>query len=268
LEEAYGYVDGAGMTFNEFTAEVSDLARRLKIPAIKVFPSLGTLGGGNHFIEVDKDKDKCRWLLIHTGSRGFGAHVAFHYQDLATKRTHPDSPLKFLSGPAAEAYIRDMTTAQLYARVNRSLIAFQIGCDFFKVAHGKLKAVESIHNYIDFEHKIIRKGAISARKGEKTVIPFSMADGAILGVGKGNAEWNFSAPHGSGRKMSRTRAKELSVEEYRRQMKNVWSGCIGPETVDESPMAYKNTKDILDFIGETVQITHRLMPVYNFKASE
>jgi RNA-splicing ligase RtcB len=194
-----------------------------------------------------------------------GANVAKYHQEIATKRSE-DSTIKFLSGMAADDYIADMITAQLYARVNRALIAFQIGCDFLKVAHDKLQAVESIHNYIDFKHKIIRKGAISAQRGERLVIPFSMADGAIIGIGKGNSEWNYSAPHGSGRKMSRSKAMELSLDEYRRHMANVWSSCIGENTIDESPMAYKHTKDVLELVDDTLEVSHRLTPIYNFKS--
>ncbi|MDR2781142.1 MAG: RtcB family protein [Holosporaceae bacterium] len=268
LETAYGYVSDNIFSFNEFMEKVGATAKKVNFPVGRAFASLGTLGGGNHFIEIDKDKNKSRWLVIHTGSRGFGSYVSNHYQNLAKKRTESDDQIKFLTGKAAKDYIEDMKVAQLYARVNRALIAFQIGCDFLKVAHSKLKAIESIHNYIDFECKVIRKGAVSAQKDELIVIPFSMSDGAIIGVGKGNAEWNFSAPHGSGRKMSRTQAKSLSMDKYRECMKNVWSSCVNEDTVDESPMAYKSIKNILNFINETVHITHRLLPMYNFKACE
>jgi RNA-splicing ligase RtcB len=268
LEEVYKYIPDTGMGFDLFMGRVSDIAKKVRLSVGRAFGAIGTLGGGNHFIEIDTDKHKQRWLLIHTGSRGFGLYVSKYHQELAGKRTSKDSSLKFLTGPAANSYVADMKIAQLYARVNRALIAFQIGCDFFKLAHNKFKAIESIHNYIDFEHKIIRKGAISAQKDEQLVIPFSMADGAIIGVGKGNSEWNYSAPHGSGRKMSRTKAKELSMDEYRKRMKGIWSGCINENTIDESPMAYKSVRDILDFVGETLHITHRLTPIYNFKAEE
>ncbi|MDR1236119.1 MAG: RtcB family protein [Holosporaceae bacterium] len=268
LEETYKYVPDPRMTFDSFMKNVANISKKVEFPVGRALGALGSLGGGNHFIEIDTDKHKGRWLLVHTGSRGFGLHVSKYHQELADKRTNKESPLKFLTGPAADNYIADMKIAQLYARVNRALIAFQIGCDFFKLAHSKFKAVESIHNYIDFEHGIIRKGAISAQKGEQLVIPFSMADGAIIGVGKGNAEWNYSAPHGSGRKMSRTQAKELSMDEYRKRMKGIWSACVTENTVDESPMAYKSARDVLDFVEETLHITHRLTPIYNFKAEE
>jgi RNA-splicing ligase RtcB len=267
LEAAYVYVED-GMSFATFGENITTLAKKLKMPVERIWASLGTLGGGNHFIEVDQDEDQCRWLLIHTGSRNFGLQVATYHQKLAQKRTPEESNIKFLSGMAAEEYIADMIFAQFYARVNRALIAYQIGCDFFKIARDRLTAIESVHNYIDFEQKVIRKGAISARKDEPLVNPFSMADGAIIGVGKGNGEWNYSAPHGSGRKLSRTQAKELSLDHYRKQMTGVWSSCINENTLDESPMAYKSSRDILDFVEDTLSVTNRLRPVYNFKADQ
>jgi RNA-splicing ligase RtcB len=267
LETAYAYVED-GMSFAAFGENITTLAKKLKMPVERIWASLGTLGGGNHFIEVDRDEDQCRWLLIHTGSRNFGLQVATYHQKLAQKRTPEESNIKFLSGMAAEEYIADMIFAQFYARVNRALIAYQIGCDFFKIARDRLTAIESVHNYIDFEQKVIRKGAISARKDEPLVIPFSMADGAIIGVGKGNGEWNYSAPHGSGRKLSRTQAKELSLDHYRKRMTGVWSSCVNENTLDESPMAYKSSRDILDLVEDTLSVTNRLQPVYNFKADQ
>ncbi|MDR2432199.1 MAG: RtcB family protein [Puniceicoccales bacterium] len=265
LEQAYGYVADGEVSFVEFREKIYELSKKLMLPPTRILAGLGTLGGGNHFIEIDRDEDGCRWLLIHTGSRNLGANVAKYHQQIASKRSE-DSTIKFLSGMAADEYVADMITAQLYARVNRALIAFQIGCNFLKTAHDKLQAIESIHNYIDFKHKIIRKGAISAQRGEWLVIPFSMADGAIIGIGKGNSEWNYSAPHGNGRKMSRSKAMELSLDEYRKRMANVWSSCVGENTIDESPMAYKRTKDILELVDDTLEVSHRLTPIYNFKS--
>jgi RNA-splicing ligase RtcB len=254
------------MPLGTFRERIDTLSAKLRMPVARIWASLGTLGGGNHFIEIDRDEDQCRWLLIHTGSRNFGLQVATYHQKLAQKRTSAESSIKFLSGVAAEEYIADMTFAQFYARVNRAVIAYQIGCDFFKIARDRLRAIESIHNYIDFEHKIIRKGAISAQSDEPLVIPFSMADGAIIGRGKGNGEWNYSAPHGSGRKLSRTQAKALSLDQYRTQMKGIWSSCINSNTLDESPMAYKSSNDILEFVADTLSVTNRLRTLYNFKA--
>lgn len=266
VEEAFEYI-GADMGFSEFIRRVEEICLRVYMDSGRALAALGTLGGGNHFIEVDIDEEKNRWLLIHSGSRGFGYGIAVHHHGLAVERTHADSPIKFLSGLAAKEYIEDMKIAQLYAALNRALMAVQIGWDYFKAGKSKLERIESVHNYIDFENGIIRKGAVSAQAGEKLVIPFSMADGAVICTGKGDAEWNFSALHGSGRKMSRSRAKELSLDEYRRRMKNIWSSCVGKSTLDESPMAYKRVQDVLEFIGETVEINSRLKPVYNFKSA-
>ncbi|MDR1595837.1 MAG: RtcB family protein [Puniceicoccales bacterium] len=268
LEKWYPYVMNNSTSLEDFREKVSELASKLMLPLGRVFASLGTLGGGNHFIEIDTDEDKCHWLLVHTGSRNLGASTARYHQNIAEDTTPKNSPIKFLHGIAANGYVDDMIATQLYARVNRALIGCQISCDFLKVAKEDLSVVESVHNYIDFDHGIVRKGAISAQKGERLVIPFSMADGAILGVGKGNAEWNYSAPHGSGRKMSRSRAKELSMDEYRKRMKGVWSSCVGKNTLDESPMAYKKTNDILDAIVDTLEVTNRMFPVYNFKCDK
>jgi RNA-splicing ligase RtcB len=266
FEAAYAQLTDHSMPLGAFREKIDTLSVKFRMPVERIWASLGTLGGGNHFIEIDQDEGQCRWLLIHTGSRNFGLQVATYHQKLARKRTPEESSIKFLSGVAAEEYIADMVFAQFYARVNRALIAHQIGCDFFKISHGNLTAIESVHNYIDFEHKIIRKGAISAQKDEPLVIPFSMADGAIIGRGKGNGEWNYSAPHGSGRKLSRTQAKELSLDHYREQMKGIWSSCINENTLDESPMAYKSSKDILEFVTDTLSVTNHLRPIYNFKA--
>jgi RNA-splicing ligase RtcB len=266
LEAAYEYVGDGGMSFGKFKEKIAIFATKLKIPEERIWASLGTLGGGNHFIEIDRDEDQSLWLLIHTGSRNFGLQVATYHQKLAQEKTPEESNIKFLSGIAAEEYMADMIFAQFYARVNRALIAYQIGCNFLKISRDRLMAIESVHNYIDFEHKIIRKGAISAQRDEPLVIPFSMADGAVIGVGKGNGEWNYSAPHGSGRKLSRSQAKELSLDQYQKQMKGIWSSCVNERTLDESPMAYKSSKDILDFVEDTLSVTHRLQPVYNFKA--
>ncbi|MDR2812897.1 MAG: RtcB family protein [Puniceicoccales bacterium] len=265
FEAAYAHMTDHSMPLNVFKEKIGTISAKLKMPVERIWTSLGTLGSGNHFIEIDRDEDQCRWLLIHTGSRNFGLQVATYHQKLAQKKTPDESSIKFLSGAAAEEYIADMTFAQFYARVNRALIAYQIGCNFFKIACDRLMAIESIHNYIDFEHRVIRKGAISAQKDEPLVIPFSMADGAIIGKGKGNGDWNYSAPHGSGRKLSRTQAQALSLDQYRTQMSGIWSSCVNGNTLDESPMAYKSSKDILEFVTDTLSVTNRLRPIYNFK---
>jgi RNA-splicing ligase RtcB len=234
----------------------------------RVFASLGTLGGGNHFIEVDVDEEHNRWLLVHTGSRILGARTAEYHEISALKETPDKSPIKYLSGTLAEEYLDDMWIVQNYAAINRLLIAMDIAEGFFKVNFSLENYRDTVHNYYDFEDKVIRKGAISAREGQKVIIPFSMSEGAVLGTGKGNTDWNNSAPHGAGRKISRTQARGLSLDEYRKQMRGIWSSSVGEKTLEECPMAYKRSRDILDFIPETVIIDRRLKPVYNFKTEK
>jgi RNA-splicing ligase RtcB len=232
----------------------------------RIFASLGTLGGGNHFIEVDVDGAHNRWLLVHSGSRILGAHTAEYHETLALRETEAASPVKYLSGAFADDYLADLRIVQHYARVNRALMACTIANGFFKVDIREAEYRDCVHNYVDAESKIVRKGAISAKKGEPVVIPFSMAEGAVLGRGKGNAGWNCSAPHGAGRKKARTDAKSLSLDEYRKEMRGVWSSVICKDTLEESPMAYKKARDVLDYIGDTVEAEQRLKPLYNFKA--
>lgn len=274
-----------------------------------VHNSLGTLGGGNHFIEIDKDSDGFLWLTIHSGSRNFGLKIATHHQGVAKatifeaffeeekakiigkyfgqkdkhhlieqelKAVHSRAPkitsgLEYLEGTNADAYIEDMKVAQLFAQVNRRMMGRVIIEGFHKLNPKELEFVESVHNYINFEDGIVRKGAISAHAGEKVIIPLNMADGLIVGVGRGNEEWNCSAPHGAGRKMSRAKAKatiDLKDFQYVMQKAKVWSSCVGKDTLDESPQAYKKADEILEAITPTVDVAVRMFPVYNFKASE
>jgi RNA-splicing ligase RtcB len=232
----------------------------------RIFASLGTLGGGKHFIEVDIDEDHRRWLLIHSGSRILGARTFEYHEILALRESAAESPIKYLSGNSAENYLEDMSVVQHYARLNRALMAHTIAKGFFKVDIRETEYRDSVHNYIDTDASIIRKGAISARQDEPLVIPFSMAEGAVLGRGKGNADWNYSAPHGSGRKKARTDARSLSLDEYRKEMRGIWSSVICKDTLPESPMAYRKARDVLDYIGETLTVERRLKPLYNFKA--
>jgi RNA-splicing ligase RtcB len=232
----------------------------------RVFTSLGSLGGGNHFIEVDADENHNRWLLIHSGSRIFGAHTAEHHEILALRETDAESPIKYLSGSYADDYLSDTRFVQHYASVNRALMAQSIAKGFFDVDLRETEYIDCPHNYIDTDKKIIRKGAISSKDGESLIIPFSMSEGAILGKGKGNVSWNCSAPHGSGRKKARTDARSLSLDEYQKEMRGIWSSVICKDTLEESPMAYKKAKDVLDYIDETVEVEHRLRPLYNYKA--
>jgi len=249
-----------------FRNEIRALCEKQGKNPERVFASLGTLGGGNHFIEVDVDGNHNRWLLVHSGSRIFGAQTAEYHEILALRETDADSPIKYLSGPYAVDYLSDIHFVQHYASVNRALMAQTIAKGFFDVDIREAEYRDCPHNYVDTVEKIVRKGAISAKEGELLIIPFSMSEGAVLARGKGNPAWNYSAPHGSGRKKARTDARSLSLDEYRRQMKGIWSSVICKDTLEESPMAYKKALDVLDYIGETAGVENRLKPLYNFKA--
>ena len=291
--------------------------------------AIGTLGGGNHFIEVDVDEDNNKHLVIHTGSRNLGKQVADYYQNLAIqlcsgkeemfkrkeeiiktykeqgrkteiqkalkeleakyKQNKPELPneLCYLTGKYREMYLHDMKICQEYASSNRIYIAGEIlnnilgKCSFTLVnvkeqniekakqtnISKTLGYFETIHNYISFEDNIVRKGAIRANKGERVIIPINMRDGSIIAVGKGNKDWNNSAPHGAGRLMSRKKAKEiLKLEDFKETMKNIYSTSVAEETIDEAPFAYKPMQEIIDNIKDTVEIEKIIRPIYNFKA--
>lgn len=272
----------------------------------RIEKSLGTLGGGNHFIEIDRAADGTFYLVIHTGSRNLGKQVAEIYQRLAInlacgkdkffaqkeeiiavykslgrkkdiqpklkelekeyrgrKASMPED-LCFVFGKYFHQYLHDMELCQNFARRNRELIA--------KILLGKAgitggEAFHTTHNYIDVGELIIRKGAIAAHKGEKVLIPINMRDGSVLAVGKGNADWNYSAPHGAGRIMSRGDAKQLlNMDDYKKSMEGIYTTSISEGTLDESPQAYKSLDDIIDVIDDTVEIIDVMKPVYNFKA--
>ena len=269
--------------------------------------SLGTLGGGNHFIEIDETSDGCKYLIVHSGSRNLGKQVAQYYQRLATNldrgydtylekrdeiiRTYKEQGRKseiqtalkdlhwqvyesetsmpddlcYVSGKYLEEYLYDVEICQNFAKRNRELMAEII---LERIGMTSLEAFHTIHNYIDVDEMILRKGAIAAHNGEKVLIPINMRDGSVLAVGKGNPEWNYSAPHGAGRLMSRTAAKNnLSLDEYKEMMRGVYSTSINESTLDEAPMAYKRLEDIIDVIKESVDIIEVMKPIYNFKAS-
>ena len=267
--------------------------------------SLGTLGGGNHFIEVDRAADGTLYLVIHSGSRNLGVQVASYYQNIAIdlnkgkeeyfakrnaliaeykaagRRTEIQEALKqlkwqekettipedlcFVYGSNLEDYLHDVEICQRFARQNRELMAKILLERSGLTAVG---AFHTIHNYIDTEDRILRKGAIAAHKGEQVLIPINMRDGSVLAVGKGNPDWNYSAPHGAGRIMSRTAAKEtLDIDEYRREMAGIYSTSVNEATLDEAPMAYKSLADIIDVIAESVDVIEVLKPIYNFKAN-
>lgn len=259
--------------------------------------SIGTLGGGNHFIEIDKDDDDNKYLVIHSGSRNFGVKVCETWQKLAIeaerkmkdprneliarlkaehkekliqqelrklpKRTI-DEELAYVPTGSVDFYIRDMNMAQEYAWDNRVEMAAVIcrNMDWHPV-----DMFTSVHNYIDTKKMIIRKGACSAEEGERLIIPMNMRDGSLICVGKGNPDWLFSAPHGAGRLMSRKQAFDtLDLKEYRKEMSGIYSSSICEETIDESPMAYKPMQEIIDCIEPTVEVKKIIKPIYNFKA--
>lgn len=237
--------------------------------------SLGTLGGGNHFIEADKDDEGNIYVVIHSGSRHLGLEVANFYQeegykalngtDKNIKRTNVPRQLAYVSFELFDQYIHDMKIVQEYARLNRQAMTDEI------VKGMKIHVTEqftTIHNYIDTEAMILRKGAVSAKKGERLLIPINMRDGSLICTGKGNEDWNQSAPHGAGRLMSRSAAKEsFTVSEFKNQMKGIYTTSVNKDTLDECPMAYKGMEDIVDNIGDTVDVEKVIRPIYNFKAS-
>ena len=270
--------------------------------------SLGTLGGGNHFIEIDEDGEGGKYLVIHSGSRNLGTQVAEHYQSLAVdlnagkedyyrrreeiirtykeqgrreeiqsalkalaleyKAKEPSLPrdLCYLYGSFMEDYLHDVDICQKFAERNRARMAEIIieRCGFVA-----LDTFQTVHNYIDVNEMILRKGSVSAKAGEKLLIPINMRDGSLICIGKGNEDWNCSAPHGAGRLMSRTAAFErLTMAEYEREMAGIYSTCVVPNTLDESPMAYKSIDEIVENIEPTAEIICRIKPIYNFKAAE
>lgn len=231
--------------------------------------SLGTLGGGNHFIEASRDEEGKLYLVIHSGSRHLGLEVANYYQNqacLSLKESEIPRPLCYLTGQLLEDYLHDMRIVQKFAMLNRKAMMEEL------LKGMKLKVEEeftTIHNYIDVEEGILRKGAVSAKEGEKLLIPINMRDGSLICVGKGNDDWNCSAPHGAGRLMSRREAKNtFTVSEFKKQMTEVYTTSVNANTLDECPMAYKGIDDIVNNIGETAEIVSRIYPIYNFKASE
>ena len=230
--------------------------------------SLGTLGGGNHFIELNKGEDGSLYLVVHTGSRHLGEEVAEYYTKLANaslKEQGLEVPyyMSWLEGEEKEAYAEDVQTVQDYAELNRQIIVREI------LKGMKWKAQEQFsvaHNYLDASG-MLRKGAIAAEKGARVIIPANMRDGVILGIGLGNEDWNNSAPHGSGRRLKREDVKSrYTVSDFKKEMKGIYSSCVGADTLDEAPFAYRSLAEIAEQIGDTVQITEVLKPVYNYKA--
>ncbi|HBB12651.1 MAG TPA: RNA-splicing ligase RtcB [Treponema sp.] len=266
--------------------------------------SLGTLGGGNHFIEADKDEDGNLYIVVHSGSRHAGLEIAEYYQEMAWKqlngRTKADidamicrlkeegrqseieaqmaamnkqiktlvpKDLAFVSGYLFDDYINDMRIMQHFAMLNRKAMVNTISIGLHLKEEEIVDQFTTIHNYIDTENMILRKGAVSAQQGEKLLIPINMRDGSLICIGKGNEDWNCSAPHGAGRVMSRTQARKgLSMDEFKAEMSGIWSSTVTKGTLDEAPMAYKTMDDIVANIGPTADIVNVIKPIYNFKA--
>lgn len=280
------------INFKDFIAPVSENAAL----------SIGTLGGGNHFIEVDKDEAGNFYIVVHSGSRHLGIEICNYYQKIAIKEMHnhtkehaeiiaklkaegrqkeieniisklkgencPDE-LAYIEGENFEHYIHDMELAQKYAVFNRkamlNVITECLGISSDEI----IESFSSIHNYIDTENMILRKGSVSAQKGEKLIIPMNMRDGSLICIGKGNPDWNFSAPHGAGRLMSRKAAKEsLKLEDFKTCMDGIYTTCVSTSTIDEAPMAYKSASEIIENVKGSVDIINIVKPIYNFKAAE
>jgi RNA-splicing ligase RtcB len=294
-----------GYKFYEWYGALEEIAKATEQNYDYVLCSLGTLGGGNHFIEIDKEENGNLWLVVHSGSRNFGLKIANFHQKKAydtltkrdvsgmveeIKRTKKGKEIEeaikalkkeailsvprhlaYLEGDNAKLYLEHMKIAQEFAGVNRRIM-MSVMLSFFDVGFDEAYNYESVHNYIDLTHyRMIRKGAIAAKVLQPVLIPLTMKAGIILGKGKGNKEWNYSAPHGAGRKMSRTKAKaELKLEDYRKEMNEsgIWTSSVSQNTLDEAPGAYKDPKEIIDSIAETVDIEQILTPVYNLKAGE
>ena len=265
--------------------------------------SIGTLGGGNHFIEIDKSDDGTYYLVIHSGSRHLGKEVAQYYQNQGRlalwggadfqiqeiinklkeegrfkeiqktikelkKERSVDIPkdLVYVEGSLFNDYIEDMKLTQKFAVLNRKAMADVIISNMGFTVKDEFT---TIHNYIDTDYMILRKGSVSAKKNEKLLIPINMRDGSLVCRGRGNSDWNYSAPHGAGRIMSRNVAfSRLSMEEFKEEMKGIYTTCVSPETLDESPMAYKRIDEIIELIEPTAEIIKHIKPVYNFKAAD
>lgn len=293
LDEIIGATVPSGMSVHEkMQVDVGGLLDKISFDLRnreRIEASVGTLGSGNHFISVEQGTTGT-YLIIHTGSRNLGKQVCEYHQALAGKILRedfigklkaagrekeiqtilkrwkhiiPPNDLCYLEGPALATYLQDMRLSQLYADINRQTILQIISA---KMGWGNLAYNQCIHNYIS-QDNVIRKGAVSARAGEQLLIPLNMRDGSLLCIGKGNADWNESAPHGAGRVMSRTAAKKkISLTAFQQSMQGIYSTSVTAATLDEAPFAYK--QNIEDYIGETVGVVDHLIPIYNFKAEE
>ena len=248
----------------ELEKSVEILCKKLyKANPAEEMKKLGTVGGGNHFVEIDADKNGQKYLVIHTGSRSLGKKVADYYSYLAKHQNrYEDINLSFLTGEKAEEYLQDLKIAQEYAKHNRRVIANEI---ITRMGWKEIESFESVHNFID-EKNIVRKGAIPAYNGQQVIIPLNMKDGAIIGKGKGNIDWNCTAPHGAGRKIARGEAKRvIAYEDFKTSMDGIYTSCVSLDTLDEAPAAYKKPEEIIENIGSTVDIEEIIKPVYNYK---
>lgn len=291
---------------HDFVSEVEWNKVKGKFTKNRAILSLGTLGGGNHFIEADKDDEGNLYIVVHSGSRHAGLEIAEYYQEMAwnqlNQKTKADldamiaelkatgrqseieekrieinaqiktaipKDLAYVSGYLFDDYINDMKIMQKFAALNRKAMIDTISIGLRIKKEDLIEQFTTIHNYIDIENMILRKGAVSAKKGEKLLIPINMRDGSLVCLGKGNEDWNCSAPHGAGRVMSRMKAKrQLSMEEFKAQMSGIYSTTVSKATLDEAPMAYKTMDDIVNNINPTAHIEKIIKPIFNFKAAE
>ena len=309
----YHYIPcGRSIRNSTYCPDAHDFSQKIDLSQLRCSPyvnlerarrSIGTLGGGNHFIEVDRGENGDLYLVVHSGSRHIGNEVAKYYQDEGRKafwggaRHQVDATiaqlkaegrfreiqptvdylraehdigipreLAYVEGRLFDDYIHDMKMIQYFAELNRKAMVEVI---LSGMGLTPIEQFTTIHNYIDTDNMILRKGAVAAYEGQKLLIPINMRDGSLICIGKGNPDWNCSAPHGAGRLMSRKEAfKRLSLEDYRREMAGIYTTCVDRSTLDEAPMAYKGMEKIISHIGPTAQIVERITPVYNFKAAE
>ncbi len=281
--------------YNAFV-DIQGLRCKEQVDLKRAALSIGTLGGGNHFIEMNVDAAGNLYLVVHSGSRHMGKQIAEYYQNRAVRevvkrsnteiiaelklqgreqdiqkqiekeRVKISDSLAYVQGQAFDDYIHDMRIAQTFAEFNRKAIAEVL---VRKMGFEVKDSFTTIHNYIDMDEMVLRKGAISAKAGERVIIPVNMRDGSIIATGKGNADWNQSAPHGAGRLMSRKQARlKLSLEEFKKSMDGIYTTSVSADTLDEAPSAYKPMEEIIANIQDTVEINRIIKPVYNFKASE
>ena len=259
------YVDNADVS----ERGIEKLLNRVEMNAKTFFCQIGTVGSGNHFVEIGVTPEGNYAITVHCGSRNFGQKVWKYWHTIAHNPTFNHPSVGYLAGEQMRGYITDMVIAQAYAEFNH-IIIHRLITDIFRRVCGSIDTVEQIittHNYIDFKGRMMRKGAVASLEGQKLVIPFNMRDGLIICKGKSNPEWNCSAPHGAGRLMSRSAAKELiDMEEYKQSMANIYSTSVQRDTIDESPMAYKDPMEILEAIQDTVEVLYFIKPVINMKS--